>query len=164
MDSGNKQTLLFKETIFEWFCVSLGGRKLLPLLAVGCIDIARFWDSWPLLGPRAFFVICKVSPCVSGLKWEWSSKLPKNCCWLFWTLSSIIPTAGVLFCCWLAVVGWYSAVTDLHCRIKLKVFRICGVVYKEQYDRENKKIIIKKISIMWHSQRYIYGKELLLVL
>ena len=66
VDSFNKQTLLFKDTVFDLLCVSLGCRTLLVLLAAGCIG--RFCVSWPMLGPSGGFDVCKVVPCVSWLK------------------------------------------------------------------------------------------------
>ena len=127
----NKQTLLFKDTIIAWLCVSLGRRTLSWFLIVGCLGtVGKLWSSGPLLVPGTFFGIFNVIAWVFWLRCWWSSEFSNSCCWLLWILPSIGPTDEFCFRCWVTIVELNSAETDLDYRKCVKVFRICDVDLK----------------------------------
>ena len=125
-DSYDWQTLLFKETIFVWFWVSLRiGMLLLSL--VDCICNAWcFCRLLPLFSSKWAFGICG-----SLFNWLGSSNVPTGCCWL----DSTVPTNIFRFCCSVNVVECCSIATDLNYCVQVKAFK-----------QINKKTIIKNVS------------------
>ena len=126
-----KQTLLFKETGFVWFWVSLRGRTLLLPLTVDAVG--RTWCFWRLLP----FFCCKgvFDTCTSLVSKFGSSDVTAGCCWLDDSWSSTIPTNIFRFCWSVKVVDGCSVAACLNNWVQVK-----------EFWQINKRIIIRNVS------------------
>ena len=129
-DTFDKQTLLFKETIFVWFWASLRLWMLLLPLVADCIGNAWcFCRLLPLFSSWAF------DNWGSMFDWLGSSNIPIDSCWFEVIWSSAVPTNIFRFCCSVNAVECCSIAADLIYCLQVKALK-----------QINKKMIIKKVS------------------